>query len=439
MKAARATRSGADVLADCMARESVNVMGVVPARAEDVWARVRDFAGHWHPLVDRIYAEAGGGVRCFGVKGETGRYRERLTYFSDSDMAQRYEMLEGIAGAQSYRAVFEISEADETSCSIRWSAEIEADDPRAAEIAFGTKAVFEVGLEALRQSPRTASIEYRLDLPQLHLRTLTVRGFPGLVLTVGPCRPGPLVLFLHGIGGNRWNWDGQHLGQLQTAALDLRGYGGSELGHLQSTADDHCHDILRAMEHLNASKVVLCGLSYGAWIATSFAMRHPDRLAGLVLSGGCTGMSEAPAQERDAFFQSRQKPLDEGKSPADFAEGVVKVIAGPHADESVKAELHRSMSAISAATYRDAVHCFAHPGERFDFSRISCPVLLMTGEHDRLASPAEIRAVANRIHTASPRPDVRFEVIAGAGHVCNLEQPGRYNAILQEFLQRFTS
>jgi pimeloyl-ACP methyl ester carboxylesterase len=31
---------------------------------------------------------------------------------------------------------------------------------------------------------------------------------------------------------------------------------------------------------------------------------------------------------------------------------------------------------------------------------------------------------------------VRFEVIADAGHVCNVEQPGAYNRALLEFLRK---
>ena len=51
----------------------------------------------------------------------------------------------------------------------------------------------------------------------------------------------------------------------------------------------------------------------------------------------------------------------------------------------------------------------------------------------------EIRRVAERIHWAAAWPDVRFEEIAGAGHVCNLERPGAYNAVLAAFLGRVTA
>ena len=94
------------------------------------------------------------------------------------------------------------------------------------------------------------------------------------------------------------------------------------------------------------------------------------------------------------------------------------------------------MAAIPASTYRDALVCFTNPLERFDFARLTMPVLMMTGQHDRLAPPAEIRSVAGRIWDSAPQPDVRFEVIADAGHVCNVEQPESYSRILTEFLRR---
>jgi len=159
-------------------------------------------------------------------------------------------------------------------------------------------------------------------------------------------------------------------------------------------------------------------------------------LIGLVLSGGCTGMSEASDSERTAFLQARQAPLDRGQIPADFAESVVDVISGPAASQISRRELMASMQKISAATYRDAVHCFTHPQQKFDFSVLQLPVLLMTGEHDQLAPLEEIRGIAKRIENEAAEPDVRFEVIADAGHVCNLEAPQRYNTVLQEFLRR---
>lgn len=425
-----------------MARDRVQVTGHSPASPEAVWAVARDFCGHWHPGVATIRAERdarGSLVRAFTAHGEDTLYRERLTFLSDSDRSLAYAHLEGIAGVDRYDACLTVSPSGDGGSSIEWVADVEASDAaRAASVCLGTRPIFEAGIEALsKQAGRDGKTGVSAALSPVDVEDLSFGEAPRLALTVTPRKQGPLCLFLHGIGGGRINWRPQlsAVGNIMSAAaLDLRGYGDSTLGPSQSTVDDYCADILRVRETLGADRLVLVGLSYGSWIATSFAMRHPDLLAGLVLSGGCTGMSEAGVEEREAFRVSRLVPIDAGQTPADFAPSVVKVLAGPNALDAIKAQLLQSMAAIPATTYRDALVCFTSPLERFDFARLEMPVLMMTGEHDRLASPTEIRGVARRILAQVPRPDVRYETIVDAGHVCNVEQPEVYNRILLEFL-----
>lgn len=431
-----------------MARETLNVIGFAEADPAAVWAVARDFCGPWHPLIATISAERGPQgalIRRFTCHGDDIVYREQLTYLSDSDRVLAYTCLEGIKGCSRYAARLTVAAREGGGTVINWTAEIDAPGTRAAEIAAGTRPVFETGIAALSGMAKLALTPAPLapDEPApVDLVRHVLPGTPTLALTVTPAGSDRLVLFLHGIGGGRRNWAPQlqAVGHLaRAAALDLRGYGDSTLGFGQSTVDDYCDDILRVCQDLGARRLVLVGLSYGSWIATSFAMRHPGLLAGLVLSGGCTGMSEAGPEEREAFRVSREVPLNAGQVPADFAPAVVKVLAGPGACDAVKAELLATMSAIPAATYRDALVCFTNPLERFDFSRLTMPVLLMTGEHDRLAPPAEIRGVAGRILDASALADVRYETLFGLGHVCNVEDPAAYDAVLLPFLARVLS
>ena len=60
----------------------------------------------------------------------------------------------------------------------------------------------------------------------------------GQKLALSVVGDGELCLFLHGIGGNRTNWSRQLLTVAplcKAAAMDLRGYGDSELGPKQTT------------------------------------------------------------------------------------------------------------------------------------------------------------------------------------------------------------
>ncbi len=402
------------------------------------WAVARDFARLWHPWVTdmRLERDARGTLlRRFRVEGR--EYLEARTYFSDSDHVLGYRALAGIGGARAYRAELRLSGNGATRAE--WSAEIAAPELRLDQIAAGTRAVFEAGLAALRDAP-VLPPEAARPVALAEIRRVSVPGAVRLsCLAAGPASGDTLCLLLHGIGGQATNWMPQlaRIGARWPAvALDLRGYGRSAPGPAQTTIEDYCADILAVADHFKAEKLVLAGLSYGAWIATSFAMRHSDRLAGLVLADGCTGMSEASAAEQAAFRAAREAPLDAGQTPADFAPGVVDIIAGPNASADLRQVLRASMAAIPAATYRDALTCFTNPQERFDFSRITCPVLLMTGEHDALAPPDEIRAVSRRMLAAQDAPDIRFEVIAGAGHLSNLEAPEAFTAPILDLLER---
>lgn len=429
-----------------MGQTLVQSSGMAPRSPARLWPVVGDFTAPWHPFIEWIEREPVPSriIRRFSVSNDDTIYREELTYISNADHTYTYRALDGIEGAKSYVANLQINGVEQGS-EIRWQAEIDALENRINDISNGTRTVFDAGINSIKDMDRTPVQTRAPRRSNAETDHIIIKGTPNLSVTVAPKglqATRTLCLFLHGIGGNRTNWDAQ-LGKLghdyPVAALDLRGYGDSKLGDQPSSIDAYCDDILSIMTHFNASKVVLIGLSYGSWIATSFAMRHSEKLAGLVLSGGCTGMSEADQKERDNFRTSREVPMDAGQTPADFAASVVDIISGPNATDEVRNTLHASMAAISSQTYRDALNCFCNPSEKFDFSNINCPVLMMTGEFDRLAPPDEIREISLRIHDAKARPltagPVQFEVIENAGHVCNLEQPHTYNKYLGEYLR----
>jgi pimeloyl-ACP methyl ester carboxylesterase len=60
--------------------------------------------------------------------------------------------------------------------------------------------------------------------------------------------------------------------------------------------------------------------------------------------------------------------------------------------------------------------------------RIDVPVLLLWGESDGIVTPDYGRAYAERI------PGARFELIAGAGHVPQLERPDAFVECVVRFL-----
>ena len=77
-----------------------------------------------------------------------------------------------------------------------------------------------------------------------------------------------------------------------------------------------------------------------------------------------------------------------------------------------------------------ALRCFLNPPYKINFEAFDFPTLLIAGEHDKLASPAEMGSVAKRV------PNAELAVISGAGHLINIEKPSAFNQQLAMWLAK---
>ncbi|MCA1555668.1 MAG: alpha/beta hydrolase, partial [Acidobacteria bacterium] len=64
---------------------------------------------------------------------------------------------------------------------------------------------------------------------------------------------------------------------------------------------------------------------------------------------------------------------------------------------------------------------------------INCSALIIVGHLDAITPPKDSELMNREI------PDSRLEVIAGAGHVSNLERPAEFNRALKNFLEGLTA
>lgn len=398
----------------------VDVFKTYPYPAEFAWHFLSDFFTPWHPMMAWC-EQVDERTRKFGMVGEDGAYIEQITELDHKNHSFSYTMLEGISVIDDYQGKAFVESLDGGWSKITWQAEISGPEKIAEKVAAGTTAVFQAGLDTLDS----------IMMDALEIKTERVAGEPGLAIDFAGA--GELVLFLHGIGGDRLNWHGQieALGnRFKCASLDFRGYGKSDLGNGPVTSKGQVEDILRVIAHCNAEKVHLVGLSYGSWLAACFAQHYPDKVKSLSLCAGSTGMSEATDKERRQFEELRLRPLldDMDMTPAYIAPAVVEALSGPNSTSFSRTELLASMQAIPRETYVAALRCFLKPPGKIPFETFDFPTLFVAGEHDKLAAPAEMKAVAQRI------PNSRFETIEGAGHLVNIEKPARFNEILTDFL-----
>jgi 3-oxoadipate enol-lactonase len=243
---------------------------------------------------------------------------------------------------------------------------------------------------------------------------------------------GPIVVFLHGIGGNRTNWRDQIAacsGTFHAVAWDARGYGLSDDYEGPLDFADFSHDLRRLLDHLGAARAHLCGLSMGGRIAQDFHARYAERVASLVLCDTFAGFDASFKPEKRAeFVRLRKEPLLRGKTPRDIAPEVVKTLISPKSSPAALERMVESMAALHPDSYIKAIEATTMYDRVAALSEIGVPTLLIYGSDDRL-TPVKIgREMAAKI------PDARLVVIEEAGHLPNIEKPEAFNAVLLDFL-----
>lgn len=241
---------------------------------------------------------------------------------------------------------------------------------------------------------------------------------------------GPTLLFLHGVGGNASNWSAQlarFAPRYRAAAWDARGYG--ETGGAVLRFEQFADDAAAVIATLGAPAHVV-GLSMGGRIALDLVHRHSASVRSLTLADTSAGSPETASPGKvAAFLELRLKPLvEEGKTPADIAEGIVAAIAGPNISAEAREALLESHRRLHTAGYVAAMRAVTAFTAFPPFESVAVPTLVLTGSEDRVAPPAHSRHMAARI------PGARFVELPGAGHISNIEAPDAFNAALEAFL-----
>ncbi len=257
-----------------------------------------------------------------------------------------------------------------------------------------------------------------------------VPGLPRLAYSSIGC--GSLLVFLHGIGGNRANWARQLkvLGQdYHAIAWDARGYGDSDDYEGPLAFADFSHDLRRLLDHLKADTAHLCGLSMGGRIALDFYDRYPARVKSLILCDTFPGFDASFSREgRERFVRERRQPLMEGKELSDIAPLVARTLVAPDARPEVVQELIDSMCMLHKDSYIKTIEGMTLYTPITDVSEIRVPVQIIVGAEDKLTPPSVSQKMADAI------PDARLLVLEGTGHMSNLESRDAFDRCVREFL-----
>lgn len=239
------------------------------------------------------------------------------------------------------------------------------------------------------------------------------------------------VVFLHGIGGSARGWAPQAQSFAKAGfhpvPLDLPGYGARPPVE-SMTFDDLAADVETAIDRDKLQRPILVGHSMGGMIAQTLLRRRPGGYRAAVLVGTSPAFGNPEGDFQKKFVAARLAPLESGKTMPDLAVEIVDGMMGPSPEAQGRALAIDLMGATPASTYRAAVLCLVNFDERANLGNIRCPVLCLTGEHDRNAPAPMMERMAAKI------PGAQYLCLPGVGHLPNLEAPQAFDKAVLDFL-----
>lgn len=242
----------------------------------------------------------------------------------------------------------------------------------------------------------------------------------------------PAVVMTHSILSSRMMWAAQAAllvrRGLRVVRVDARGHGASHCRVDACTMDDLAADTLAVLDALAIAKAHYVGLSLGGMSGLCLGIAHPGRLLSLVL---CAARADAPPavaapwDERIAQAQAQQSCA--GLAPASLERWFGQPFLDAHPEIAT-----RFREQAAATQVRGFVAC-ARAIQGLDYldrvARIGAPTTLIVGRRDGVL-PEAMQALQARIAGSA------LEVIDGAGHLPNIDQPAAFDAALQRHFDR---
>lgn len=208
---------------------------------------------------------------------------------------------------------------------------------------------------------------------------------------------------------------------------DQRGHGRTESTDERYTYWDSADDLAALLDHLDVGRAVVGGMSQGGFVALRFALRYPDRTAGLILID-----TQAGREDPDKVPQyDMMHDVWVGSGPNDqLLDMVAAIIIGNQRPESAlwiakwRARDPNGLTSI----YRTLM-------ERDDITdrvgEITAPAIVIHGTEDTAIDMALADDLCRRLAGCEG-----VVTIAGAGHASNETHPEPVNRALEGFLTK---
>ena len=240
----------------------------------------------------------------------------------------------------------------------------------------------------------------------------------------------PVVCFTHSLNSDGGMWVEQMVPLLgagyRVLRLDMRGHGGSAAVEGNYTMDALAADVKGALDVLGITKVHYIGLSIGGMIGQGFALSYPSYLSSLCL---CDTQPSTPPGS--AATWDERKAVVRKSGLAALADGTMQRWFTDEFKKVNPVRWREIRDTISGTTPQGSVGCMSAI-QNFDFLEklptIRIPSLVICGDLDEGTPPDRNKLIASKI------PGGKYEGIANARHLPNVERAEPFNRIMMGWL-----
>ncbi|MBI4260807.1 MAG: alpha/beta hydrolase [Actinobacteria bacterium] len=243
---------------------------------------------------------------------------------------------------------------------------------------------------------------------------------------------GPPVLLAHGLLMDRTMFRHQVEAlsdRWRLVTPDARNHGESEHRAGEPyTQWDLMEDSLALLDHLGVDRAVWGGVSQGGFQALRAALRHPDRVAGLVLIDTSAGPED---DARGPMYEAGAEVAVESGWSEDILGAARFAMFGDSAGQALVREWMDRWMAEPTAGAVERMHAVTRREAVVDrLGEIGAPAVVIHGEEDIAIWMEEAESLAHGL------PDSRGPVrVPGAGHSSTVERPDLVTAAIERFLE----
>jgi 3-oxoadipate enol-lactonase len=238
---------------------------------------------------------------------------------------------------------------------------------------------------------------------------------------------GPALLLMHGAEANRHSFTalaGHLTDHFTVIAYDQRDYGETQAPEAPATLAELADDAHGLAIALGFPRAHVFGSSFGGRVAQALAVRHPALVERQVL--GSTWPLPHALKELNPHGVARLQAL-RARLPETAEEVAGLFFPEPFLQQ--RPELRRIFANVQAASARTLRrHAAVDSSLAIDWSQLTMPALLMTGELDQVVPPAVTLGIAAHLAHAQQ------VVLPGIGHATALQAPEAVAAHLVRFL-----